>query len=165
MNDRMDQALKECWAEYQSFTSSGTHYSAIVRLGEIENLLRHGKILRPLDRKWRSMLDQELISEERLSLAAKGAKADVARLRHVMSVDDKFIYEEAMLLITLRVMVQLAMEFFESRNYDLAVDTQDVDENLRRVARLAQNFTAYESARRKARKNWGLPIVSKWLDG
>lgn len=103
------------------------------------------------------MLDQELISEERLSLAAKGAKADVARLRHVMRVDDKFIYEEAMLLITLRVMVQLAMEFFESRNYDLAVDTQDVDENLRRVARLAQNFTAYESARRKARKNWSLP--------
>ncbi|MFZ5672629.1 MAG: hypothetical protein ACOZAM_06660 [Pseudomonadota bacterium] len=165
MNDRMNQALEECWSEYKNYISTGTYYSAIVRLGEVENLLRYGKVRRPLDRKWRSILDQELVSEDRLSLAADGVKADVVRLRHVMSVDDKFIYEEAMLLITLRVMVQLAMDFLESRYYDFAVDTQDVDENLRRVARLGQNFTAYESARRKARKNWGLPIVSEWLDG
>ena len=69
-----------------------------------------------------------------------------------------------MLLITLRVEVQLAMEFFESRSIEVDCDLQDVDDSLRSIARSGPNFSAYESARRMARKNWGLPIVSKWLD-
>lgn len=164
MNDRMDQALTELWAEYRNLCSAGAHHSAMVALGELENLLRHGKIPRPLDQKWRAKLDQEHIPTERLSLAATETKVDIARLRHVMSIGDEFIYEETMLLITLRVGVQLAMEFFASRGFDPEVDIHDVDDDLRRIARSGRNFNAYESARRKARKNWGLPIVSKWLD-
>lgn len=164
MSDRLDQALRELWSEYRRYSSVGEHYSAIVNLGEVENLLRHGKIPRPLNRKWRATLDHEHIQAQSLALAAKGAKADIARLRHVMSIGDKFIYEETMLLITLRVEVQLATEFFESRGFEFAADIRDVDVALRRIARSGLNFTAYESARRKARKNWGLPIVSKWLD-
>ncbi|WP_119389135.1 hypothetical protein [Taklimakanibacter lacteus] len=165
MTDRIGKALMENWADYLKYSSAHvSDYQAICRLGEFVNLLHHDKIPQPLADKWRLALDSQKISAGSLSKAIAGMQKDVARLRHVMSIGDEFIFEETMLLITLRVNVQLAMEFFESRGVSVTVDLQDVDDSLRSIARSGQNFSAYESARRMARKNWGLPIVSRWLD-
>lgn len=164
MTSRFDKALKENWAKYMEHRSRGADYAAICRLGEFENLLHHDKVPAPLVMKWRQTLDSEQIPEEYLSKAIAGMQEDIARLRHVMSIGDRFIFEETMLLITLRVDVQLAMEFLESRSIEVGDALGEVDDSLRSIARSGLNLSAYESARRMARKNWGLPIVSKWLD-
>lgn len=143
---------------------AGAAYSALVRLGEIDNCLRYGDLPEPLVRKAHTAIHRAAISDEVLAKASAEAKGNLARLKQMLSVGTRFTYEELLLAITMRVELELLEDFLRGRGMAVEFDARSLDDDLLEVARYHQNSSAFRSAQIAAKRNWGLPLRSQWLE-
>lgn len=164
MSDGIQRTLLERWAEYQRLLEAGASYAALVRLGEIDNVLHHQDGDYVVFRKWRQNAADIELSEELASAALAEAREKASRVMRVVSVGTKFTYEELLYVITLRIELQLLSEFLHRRGVPAGLDRLPCDVNLRNVARSRENISAFRSAQAAAKRNWGLPIRSEWLE-
>ena len=164
MRHDLEKAVAARWDLYLRYKADGASYSALVRLGEIANALRHGLMSGALARKWRRTVGEVTISEAELAQAVAKAGQDAARLKHILSIGEKFIYEEQVLLLTLRIQLELFSDFLRERGMAVEFDPESADSKFREVARSRGNAHAFRSAQASAKRNWGLPLRSPWLE-
>ena len=98
------------------------------------------------------------------SKALAEAEQNVSRLKRMLSAGTNFTYEETVLAITLRVELQLLAEFLLKRRGAIEFAPDLADEDLREVSGYSQNVFAFGSAKAAAKRNWGIPIRSSWLE-
>jgi hypothetical protein len=164
LNDECSQAVSDRWAEYQRFYRAGAAYSALTRLGAIENCLKHGRLSGAVAQKWQTLLRDVPLSDEDLTKARSEAFDTLERLRRMISVGTKFIYEELLWAITMRVELQLLSDFLRSRKVADEIDTAAVDAELRDLGRSKENASAFRNAQNAAKRNWGIPLHTSWLE-
>lgn len=165
MGADLERALEERWAEYEQLRDSGETHSALVRLAEVENCLEHQAVRRSVTRKWESMLRDAALSSQDVELALAGIVAAVKRLRRMLNVGTRFVYEELMLAITMRVELDLLVDFLARRGFaDVAgPEILALDEDLIEIAHSKKHRSAFSSAQAAARRNWGIPLQTRWL--
>ena len=165
MDDAIERLLAQRWTRYEEYKRSGAAYSALVRLGEIINVLRHGGISDPVGRKWNVAARQVEVSDEMYRQAVAEAKQNISRVERMLGIGTTFLYEELMLALTVRVELGLLCEFFIDRGIALEFSPGSFDEKLLEVSRRKENVVAFRSAQAAAKRNWGVPVQSPWLDG
>lgn len=165
MDDAIERLLAQRWTRYEEYKRSGAAYSALVRLGEIINVLRHGGISEPVGRKWNVAARQVEVSNEMYRQAVAEAKQNISRVERMLGIGTTFLYEELMLALTVRVELGLLCEFFIDRGIALEFSPGSFDEKLLEVSRRKENVVAFRSAQAAAKRNWGVPVQSPWLDG
>jgi hypothetical protein len=163
--DQLDQALTRRWAEYQQLLKEGASYSAIVRLGEIANCLQPSSPPSIPVEKWQAILTEVHLTGEVLLAARTDAANQVNRLKRMLGVGGDFTYEELLLVIAVRVELDLFSQFLCARGIQPELNLRQVDTDIRELASATLNISAFHSAQSAARKNWGLPIRSRWLEG
>jgi hypothetical protein len=72
--------------------------------------------------------------------------------------------ELRLLVITHRVQLGLLAQFLAKRDAVPEFHLSSIDDEMRRVAGYRGNAAAFRSAQAAARKNWGAPIQSSWLE-
>jgi len=165
VDDAIERLLAQRWTRYEEYKRSGAAYSALVRLGEIINVLRHGGISEPVGRKWNVAARQVEVSDEMYRQAVAEAKQNISRVERMLGIGTTFLYEELMLALTVRVELGLLCEFFIDRGIALEFSPGSFDEKLLEVSRRKENVVAFRSAQAAAKRNWGVPVQSPWLDG
>lgn len=163
MNNAPVEAIESLWAEFVGLRSQQAMFSAMVRLGEIDQLLRGQPAAAVENAQMRNRLDSLSFTTEELQRAQAQAHKALQQVQRILAVGEKFIYEEWLLVITLRVTLELFDEFSSARNFCDRIDFRSVDEEIHDAAVLSQNAAAFASAQRSARSNWGVPLSSKWL--
>jgi len=165
VDDAIERLLAQRWTRYEEYKRSGAAYSALVRLGEIINVLRHGGISDPVGRKWNVAARQVEVSDEMYRQAVAEAKQNISRVERMLGIGTTFLYEELMLALTVRVELGLLCEFFIDRGIALEFSPGSFDEKLLEVSRRKENVVAFRSAQAAAKRNWGVPVQSPGLDG
>jgi len=165
VDDAIERLLAQRWTRYEEYKRSGAAYSALVRLGEIINVLRHGDISEPVGRKGDVAAGKVEVSDEMYRQAVAEAKQNISRVERMLGIGTTFLYEELMLALTVRVELGLLCEFFIDRGIALEFSPGSFDEKLLEVSRRKENVVAFRSAQAAAKRNWGVPVQSPWLDG
>jgi len=105
------------------------------------------------------------VSNEMYRQAVAEAKQNISRVERMLGIGTTFLYEELMLALTVRVELGLLCEFFIDRGIALEFSPGSFDEKLLEVSRRKENVVAFRSAQAAAKRNWGVPVQSPWLDG
>jgi tellurite resistance protein len=103
----LSDALEERWAEYVRFREQNAHFSAFVRLGEIANCVRHAEASSKVRSRWKGILEEIDISTDVLRSIKVEALETIERLERILGIGDTCQYEEAMLVITFRVEIDM----------------------------------------------------------
>jgi hypothetical protein len=162
----LDNALAERWAEYERLRDGGEPYSAAIRLAELENCLQYQRIQKPVRHKWEAKVC-EAESEQDVGRVLAGAVAAMDRLHRMLSIGTDYVYEELMLLITIRVELDLLFEFLAKRGAIDAIASRlgVLDEELLEIAHSEKHRTPFSKAQAGARGSWGIPLETRWLGG
>ncbi len=148
--------------EYAIWVTKGAPGTAIIKLGE-------GLLMCNQPGARAGMRDQFVeeiklvVTPTVLSAATTEIVRKWTRAEHIISIGTKFEWEELVLLLALRIEVELALNVLvlfgiESKKFDLA----HWDEELRKLGLFRENRSAFLSAIRTVRKNWGVPIEDRW---
>jgi len=159
----MEKALRDVWASYERFRSKGEAYSAITQLAGLENVVFFGTLEVSVRDRWRSRVVNEKLSPAEMEVALTSAKVTVERLKRILGVGGRFEYEELMLLLTLRIEVDLVNELLVRRTGVAAAETVTIDEDLVDLMQSTNHSSAFANAQAAARRNWGIPIATRWL--
>jgi hypothetical protein len=92
------------------------------------------------------------------------AMKKVSRVKHILGIGTTFNDDELLLVITHRVQLGLLAQFLAKRGAVPEFHLSSIDDEMRRVAGYRENAAAFRSAQAAARKNWGAPIQSSWLE-
>lgn len=157
------RAIEERWADYLLLCREGATYSAGIRLAEIAHCLRFAHLAPELALKWSGVLEAVVVSSDMIRSIRNEVQRNVERLNQMLVGSTPLIYEEMLLLITIRVELEVLMAHLTERGVSDLPDVGSLDEDLSATVRSPQNSGAYLAAQQSARKNWGLPLRSKWL--
>jgi hypothetical protein len=164
VTEDIEPILGERWADYQRLRAAGATYAALVRLGEIGNVLDHTNGHDPVVRKWKPTVVEAQIPDAMRRAAIAEAIKNVSRLQRMLSIGTTFTYEELMLAITTRVELELLSRFLAQRGETPDFHLSAIDDQLRRVAGHYENASAFRSAQTAARRNWGTLIQASWIE-
>lgn len=165
MSRAIANALDERWAAYLRLYGKKAIYSAFVRLSEIANCLQHGQIPLGLASKWSAALNEVTISPDAVQSIRCEARNKIERLQRIVGSSGILAYEEILFVITLRTELDMLLSYLEDRGIEDLPDASSLDDDVLAIARSLGSSSAYRSAQESARRNWGLPLRSKWLDG
>jgi predicted oxidoreductase len=160
----LSQALEERWTDYLRFRQKGEIFSAFARLAEITHCLNYANLPQKLAQKWRATVQNVSITDGDIRSIRTTADQRIQRLQRIVSVGTRFIDEEALLLITIRIELELLSAFLVERGIALAMDIAAVDDDLRTIATLPDNAQDFRSAQNAAKQNWGIPLHTRWIE-
>ena len=164
MSRSVEQVISTAFLEFQRLHAAGDSFSAFVSLGEIYNYLsqldRHG----PEVLKWRDTVSRLTFSDQSLSEALVAGRKQAERLRRILDVGTSFEYEELMLVIALRTELDMFCQFLRERGIVPDFDATLADEEIHAVATSRQHSGSFLNAQRAAKRNWKVPIASRWLE-
>jgi hypothetical protein len=160
----IEPILTERWATYQRWIAAGEPYSALVKLAEMGNVLDHQDAHDPVVQKWKRTVAEEQIPDTMRRAAIAEAMKKVSRVKHILSIGTTFNDDELLLVITHRVQLGLLAQFLAKRDAVPEFHLSSIDDEMRRVAGYRENAAAFRSAQAAARKNWGPPFQSSWLE-
>lgn len=163
MSRNVIDELESRWEAYLKFYREGAIYSAFVRLSEIANCLQHGDVSSNVIAKWSEALRRVEPTHDDLSTIGREARHQIARIRQMLNAGVDLTYEEVLLAITVRTELDLLSGFLGDRGVVIDAEVGSLDEDLDEVARARRSLVVFRSAQKAAKKNWGLPLRSKWL--
>lgn len=131
--------------------ASGAALSAVVLLGEVFVMAA------PTTRNRALREVRARVTEDVLLRASVEADRALKRILHVVSIGSTFNTDEIILLLTLRFEVELASPLL-----DQPFDLHRIDEELRGLARSAENHRSFAAALSTIRRNWRVPIEDRW---
>jgi hypothetical protein len=164
MADKLDQALTRRWADHRRFLVEGAMYSAAIKLAEMDNCLRNTRSDDAFVEKWKQLIDQAGLADDQLTMIYAEAQKRIGRLKRILGIGSQFSYEELLLAVTDRIELDLLQKYLHVRKLLPNFDTRELDEDLVAIANSRQNSGAFQSAQAAAKRNWGLPVKSRWLD-
>lgn len=163
MGYNLEEGLNDRFSEYLRLIPIAEPYLAIANLVQIHHCLSamdaHSRT------KWDERLNQLQLTEEVLKAAELGVDRDVKYIERVLSIGTIWNDDEILLVLQQRIFVDLFLDFYRYRfNREIPLDLDRADRLIKSVARTPENKRSYEIAIRLMKKNWGLPIRSKWLN-
>jgi hypothetical protein len=161
----LSQALEERWASYLRYYGAGETYSAFVCLAEIAHCLNYETLPQQPTQKWSAAIQNVSITDEDIRSIHTAVAQKIQQLQRIVSVGTRFIYEEALLVITIRVELELLSAFLEQRGIAVTMDVAAVDDDLQAIATSSGNAQDFRSAQNAAKQNWGIPLHTRWLEG
>lgn len=164
MEDELEELLERRWPERPALRDGDAAYDSALRLAEIDNCLAHQRVAGPRRQAWSARV-RAAWRELDVDRVLEGAAAAVKRLRWIFGIGTEFVYEELMLAVTMRVQLDLLLAFLDRRDIEhgLASEVEALDETLRAIAESKKHRGPFSSAQAAARRNWGLPLETRWL--
>jgi hypothetical protein len=147
VTEGIEPVLAKGWADYQRYRAAGAAYSALVELGEMGNVLDHQDGHDPVVQKWKRTVGEVQIPNAMRGAAIAEAMKDVSRVQRILSIGTTFIYEELLLVITIRVRLELLTQFLAQRGEVPDFHLSAIDDEIRRIAGYHENAAAFRSAR------------------
>ena len=129
----------------------------------IANCLGHAQVPPETRTRWTALLEEVSISHEALRSIQGEARKTIARIERIVGTGSQFVYEEVLLVITLRVELDLVSAYLAQRGLGALPDVDRRDEEITSVFSTSAHSSISRSAQQTARRNWGLPLHSKWL--
>jgi thymidylate synthase len=161
MTKEIENALQECWAEYENFLRAGAYYSAVLRLAEIFNCLP--RMNKKAKERWGKRVDREPLAIDVIKNAVASLKANAQRIRQVLSIGDTWNEDEILLILLTRTQIDILSRFLTQKASEIDVALDDIDEMINQMAQSNQNRRNYVLTVRQMRENSRLPTDSKWL--
>ena len=158
----LERTLWSRFEEYRHFMESDAVCSAMVRLGEILHCTQASD--HQLKQKWTERIESQALGESAWNKAVAGVQAKAQRIAQILSTGGTYEFEEFVLILTLRIELELALEFLRFRGLAVPeIDLSALDADIEEVALSAPNKRLFDSARQRVKKNWGLLLRSRWL--
>jgi len=163
MSHDLEKSLEERFGEYIRLIKIGAHFEAIANLVEIHHCLSVMDV--KSKSKWGEKLKQAQPHEEVLRVAESDVDHEIKYIEKVLSVGTIWNDDEILHVLTQRILVDMFLDYYRDFiGRDISISVSKADELIVSVARTKENRRAYEISIRLMKKNWGLPIRSKWLD-
>jgi len=154
--------LEERWTEYLRLYREGATYSSFVKLAEINHCLGYAPQL--LTQKWSATIQNVPITDDDVQSLRAGVAQKIQRLQRIVSAGTHFMFEETLLLVTMRVELELLSAFLVERGIVVTMDVAALDDALQAIATSPVNARAFRSAQDAAKQNWGIPLHTRWLE-
>ena len=151
--------------DYLRFYRAGATCSAFVKLAEITHCLNYATLPQELTRKWNATIQNVSITDEDIRSVRTAVVQNIQRMQRIVNVGTRFIYEESLLLITIRVELELLSAFLAERGIAMTMDFAALDDALLAIATSSANARDFRSAQTAAKQNWGIPLHTRWLEG
>ena len=149
--------------EFERFRDGGEIYSAIARLAEIFHSLQ--SLSTGEASRWRQTVKHALASAGRVDAVPRRVRSNAKRVRRLLAVGTSFGDEEVVLLLTLRIEGDLVEEFLRQwQGSGSGVRWDDIDTNVVALAKSVRHRRLFRRSQEQVRRNWGIPLHSKWLD-
>jgi hypothetical protein len=161
----LSQTLEERWADYLRYREGGATFPAFECLAEIAHCLKYETLPPQLTEKWSEAIRKAPITDEDMRSIHTAVAQNVRRLQGIVSVGTRFIFDEILLLITIRVELELLSAFLKERGIAMMSDITSADDDLKAIATSPVNARDFRSAHKAASMNWGIPLHSRWLEG
>lgn len=163
MSIELEKKLNEKFQDYLHFLHGGSAYSAIQKLGEIFNCLP--MLSRSKQMEWIEQLRNERLSEATIDSVKSKIENDIKSIERIVSVGSKFIVEEFVLILTSRIQIELVLDLLQELGFDeIKVESDEIDDKITRISQVKENKEAFKDAISLLKKNWGVPITSKWFN-
>lgn len=163
MSSNLAGEIQERWAAYLRFYREGAIYSAFVRLSEIANCLQHASVPSSVESRWTDALREVEVTSDDLRSIGEEVKQKIEAVRRMLDAGTDLIYEEVLLVITVRTELDLLLRYLTDRGAAELADTSSLDQALDAMAQAPGTSDVFRSAQASAKRNWGLPLHSKWL--
>jgi hypothetical protein len=162
VNYQIEEKLQESFRFANELFKAGAYHSALNSLAEIFHCL---PILdSSTRRRWENRLRSQKLSVETLNAGFVGIEEEVRIIRRILSIGTVWNGDEILLVLMKRIEIDLLLTFLtEFCSYHEAVSLDYIDERIKSIAETKENKHTFEEAKGLMRKNWGLPINSKWL--
>lgn len=160
-----EREFEKRWWEYERLRDVGETYAALLRISELENCLEKVFSREGMYRDWRAAIRETHLSAREIARVRAGAKATANRLWKIVSTGTDFVYEELVLLLTLRVQLELVLEFLARRNITCIASDRvaPTDEEISAIASSRRHRAAFSDAQIAVARHWGLPLRARWL--
>lgn len=149
--------------EYYTLLPGEDLYASSMRLVQIFHSLNY--LHESQKRFWLSRLIQQEFTELSIEIIQSRLKEDIQYISHVLSIGEKWETEEILLILQQRIMIDLFIEFFLNLHGRLIkLEMKDIDYLIKSTSKTKLNRNSFESAISLIKKNWGIPLNSRWLD-
>lgn len=149
---------------YQDNREAGAYYPAILTLGELENCLE--ALPKRAQAKWKKLINEESLTKEIVREVEHGVEEAIERIQRIISVGTRWCFEELTLVLGRKIEIEIVLLFLHKRQYftDHCFLLDDLDAAIMKIAKSKVNERDFRMAVTLNRRNWGLPISSRWLD-
>ena len=163
-NPELEEAFNQSFLEYSYLMQGGAYFGAVSKLAEMENCLP--LLSKGLQAKWREQISKEILSEDVIRELKVEIEKAVEKIKRILSFGTKWQYEELLLVWTIRIQIEMLLRFLSERHWltERNFSLEDIDEAMLEVAKSKINKQNLQIATNLMKKNWGLPINSRWLE-
>lgn len=117
----------------------------------------------PLKYEWFDRIRGETVGQEALLSISEDVNRSIQSILHIVSVGNRWIVEEVVFLLSLRISIELSMDVLDFMGYALEINQlENADTALVEMARSKINRHAFRSSASMIKKNWN--IRSVWLE-
>lgn len=163
MRNGIESVLEELGTAYRRLKGRGAAGSALIKLGEIHNILRYTEVSDHVAQKWRQFARETPISDEMRDEAVADATKMLSQLKRILSTGTRFEPEELILVITLRLELEILHEFLVERGVAADFAPDSADEEIVRVAPHPESAATFRASVSTTKRNWGVSRRSKWI--
>lgn len=115
-------------------------------------------------KKWMERITSESLPSYFTLTIQAGVDKDIERIARILSFGTKWNEDEILLVLQIRIEIGILSVFLnELYSYRLKFSVNEIDEELRYLAKTKENKHSFEVAIGLMKKNWGIPIDSEWL--
>jgi hypothetical protein len=154
----LKKLLNEKFSEYMFFKSYEDTLGAFFRLGEIYNCVP--RLEKEERSHWLEVIRKEKLNEQQIQLIKSDLERKVKEMEKLLAVFSDWIFEEIVLILTIRIYVDLAIALLNELGYlEESFDLKDIDAGIRDISKSKSSKHDFEASVNSIRKNWGLPIA------
>ena len=165
MNTAIDNQIAQLRAKYRVLVEHGDLNSAFRHLANLWCVVQVGSesLSLPVRESGRTFILEEA---NRLGegVARQAIEKNVNSMRRIIDVGLDPIYEEVVLILTLRVEIELMTALAVAAFGCVIDDTLDLDSHLKDVLDSSAFRSVTRTAKASIKRNWGLPLRTHWIE-
>ena len=162
----LEETFIERFREYEYLWPAGEYYGAAKRLAELSHCLSGLSDDARNDWSERIKFFASPMPEGAITVLENGLVGDAERIRRILSIGSRWNEDEVLLVLGMRIEIDLMLSFLSeycSYNVTAPLPIEYIDERLVELAKSKEHKRHFRWAIDMMKKNWGLPIDSKWL--
>ncbi|MGH9874725.1 MAG: hypothetical protein ACRD9S_19905 [Pyrinomonadaceae bacterium] len=162
MQSNLAKELDERFRRYKELAAKGTWKSAVIALAEIFHCA--SKLPKAQGAEWVARVSDEQLSDDAMEQAEAGIKEKIQRLRRILSIGNRWTGEEILLVVQTRIEIELLTTYLSEKcPTKPSPSLDDIDEDIVALSKSKEHQYDFKWAVGMMKKNWGLPIDSRWL--
>lgn len=148
--------------EYMYFKDYNDTLGAFFRLSQIYNCIP--RLEKKEQSRWLKIVRKETLNQEQIQLIKTNLEGHVEHMERLLSAFSDWIFEDIVLLLTIRIYMDLATDLLKEFGYlNEEFDLKDIDENIQDISKTKSGKSEFISAVKSIRRNQPLPINNTWL--